>query len=58
MKLYEQIENHLSIAFSKRGVKRRSNKWVKSMKHRVERRRANVEPECMPCYRKYCGWEW
>jgi hypothetical protein len=29
----------------------------KQKKHRVERRRARLDPETQPLYRKYRGWE-
>jgi hypothetical protein len=48
MRLFEQKE---------RGLYATSNKWVKRKKHRVERRRAKQNPECIPCYRKYKGWQ-
>jgi len=26
--------------------------------HRQERRRAKRDPECVPCYRRFHGWEY
>jgi hypothetical protein len=60
MQLFEQIERSLSqkVARPKAWkVLRGSNKWAKQKKHRIERQRAKREPDCTPCYRKYCGWE-
>lgn len=37
---------------------RKSRKWIKAKKHRRERARAKVDPECMAQYRRYHGWEW
>lgn len=34
-----------------------SHKWGKAMKHRRERYRAKQDPECLPQYRKFKGWE-
>ena len=31
--------------------------YLKRAKRRHERRRANKAPECLPTYRRYCGWE-
>lgn len=33
------------------------SRYLKRMKHRVERRRAKLHPECPPEYRKYQGYE-
>jgi hypothetical protein len=48
MKLFEQKE---------RGCMAKSSKWAKTKKRRVERHRAKKNPECVPCYRKYAGYE-
>ena len=32
-------------------------RWSKKMKVRRERRRANINPECIPEYKEYDGWE-
>ncbi len=37
---------------------RSSRKWYKQCLHRKERRRAVVDPECLPMYRRNSGWEW
>lgn len=65
MNLGEQIERSVTHELMKHGkpwrvVRDRHNtyKWRKQIKHRIERRRAKHDPECMPCYKKYCGWEW
>ena len=50
MRLYEKQDDQ--------GLKRRSRhtKLMRAKKHRVERRRAKRDPECMPCYNKHRGW--
>ena len=35
-----------------------SHRFGKTLKHRVERRRAKQDPDCVPAYRKYAGYEW
>jgi len=35
---------------------RRGRKYLKTRKHRLERRRANADPETQPAYTKYAGW--
>ena len=40
------------------GKVKRSRKWKKQKLHRCERRRANVNPECEPLYKRHVGWEW
>lgn len=40
---------------SKRG--KGYHQFLKKRKRRLERRRANVDPETQPAYRKYKGWE-
>jgi hypothetical protein len=37
---------------------RKSRKEEKKHKHQRERRRAKEDPECLPEYRKYDGWEY
>jgi len=32
--------------------------YLKLAKHRRERRRAKLDVECIPQYRRYKGWEW
>jgi len=54
MNLFEQLESW-SYNHNKRV---RRSRFIKIAKHRVERHRANINPECIPCYRKYRGWEW
>jgi hypothetical protein len=57
--LGDQIERRLDYDIdSKRGVVQHSHKWDKVAKHRAERRRAKLDIECMPKYRRYKGWEW
>lgn len=34
----------------------RARKWLKVRKHRLERRRANKDPECQTAYTRYSGW--
>jgi len=55
MKEYDQIERRLTRLLGGTPV---SHKWDKVKKHRIERRRAKRNPECIPRYRKYKGWEW
>jgi len=33
------------------------HRYLKRAKARLERRRANRNPECLPGYRKHSGWE-
>jgi hypothetical protein len=33
-------------------------RFAKTGKHRRERRRARANPECLPEYRRYNGWEY
>jgi len=55
----EQIEREFDYMFaSKRGVVRHSHKIDKQFKHRKERRRAKLNPECQPWYKRFYGWEW
>lgn len=57
----EQIESHLSAVFLKEDKPwseiRKSNKQNKAHKHRRERRRVKEDPDCIPEYRKYKGYE-
>lgn len=34
----------------------RGRAYLKKRKRRLERRRANADPECQPAYTKYKGW--
>lgn len=34
-----------------------SNKWVKKQKARLERRKSKKQPECIPTYKKYNGYD-
>jgi len=52
MKLFMQAESYSY----KHGKRASSAKWVKTLKHRVERRRAKSNPDCLPCYKKYWGY--
>ena len=57
--LGDQIEKDLDYEFdSKRKLVQHSHKIDKIHKHRAERRRAKQDPECIPKYRKFRGWEW
>lgn len=63
MKTFNQIEAKLAAWMRTSGGEswrqvRRSHKWDKQKKHRIERHRARIEPECAPLYRKYHGWEY
>lgn len=62
MRLFEQIERKTAkfvATLSKPwGTVKVSHRWDKKKKHRIERRRAKLDPECDPCYRKYKGYEW
>jgi len=33
-------------------------RYPKKMKIRRERRRAKLNPECQPWYKRFYGWEW
>lgn len=33
------------------------HRYIKRLKNRIERRRAKENPECLPTYRRYTGWE-
>lgn len=35
----------------------RYHRFLKKYKNRIERRRAKRNPECVPCYRLYRGYE-
>ena len=39
-----------------KGYNIRERKRLKQRKHRLERRRANFDPETQPAYNKYRGW--
>jgi hypothetical protein len=39
-------------------INRSSKAWDKKAKHRTERRRAKLDPECITAYRRYSGWEY
>ena len=54
MKEFEQIERGM---YSMLKIKSKSHKWSKTQKHRVERRRAKLDLDCVPKYRKYKGYE-
>jgi len=55
----DQIEKKFDYEFdSKRGLVQHSHKIDKLFKARKERRRARRDPECVPMYRRYFGWEW
>lgn len=58
--LRDQIENKLTYMMigMSRIAKTKSHKREKQLKHRSERRRASRDPDCVPAYRKYAGWEW
>lgn len=63
MKLYEQIERRLTMKLMEWGGRpwkriKHSHKLNKLRKHRAIRREARRDPEAMPTYRKYAGWEW
>jgi len=61
--LRDQIERHLQHIMRERSSKpyrinRSSKAWDKKVKHRTERRRAKLDPECITAYRRYSGWEY
>jgi hypothetical protein len=62
--LGEQIEGRMTAfvvtSFGEKPwkQKRTSNKFIKTVKHRRERRRASSNPECPDQYRQYWGFEW
>lgn len=53
MKLLEKPEKHPYT-----GKSGSYSTYLKRMKARLERHRANRDPECQPFYRKNKGWEW
>jgi hypothetical protein len=63
MKLPEQPESSHSCIFNwpdkpwKSGL-RNSRKKMKQLYHRLERHRANQEPEVQPGYNRYFGYEY
>ena len=58
--LCDQIERKYQFLFKKHSwsESRNSHKWDKTKKHRRERYRAKKDPNCLPQYRRYAGWEW
>lgn len=61
MKMFEQIERGMQhfVRTSKPWQSgSRSCKFVKKLQHRANRREAKRDPECVPTYRKYQGWEY
>lgn len=58
--LGEQIEDN-RIGFDckwGRFVKKHSDRYRRRIKSRRERRRARINPECAPEYKRFKGWEW
>jgi hypothetical protein len=55
----EQIERHMDFP-KKDGSHKRSRyrDFLKKSKKREERRKAKLDPECQPTYKKYEGWEY
>lgn len=56
----DQIERSIQTVFCKPhpwSTVKNSHKWDKAMKHKRERQRAKVDPECQPEYRRFKGWE-
>ncbi len=53
MKLVEKLDGHL---FGK-GRAGGYRQYTKTRNARLNRRRANRDPEVIPTYRKYKGWE-
>ena len=45
-------------ALRRHGIKSADVKRVRKEHHRRERRRARLDPECVPEYKRYCGWYW
>jgi len=61
MNLGEQIENELTRmlwADKPWWHPRRTHRFEKKQKIRLERRRAKKDLDCVPAYRKYNGYEW
>ena len=59
--LCDQIERKFQDLFEKKNPWseiKNSHKWDKTKKHRRERCRAKKDPDCLPQYRQYAGWEW
>lgn len=53
----EQIEGPLNKCKG-RGRHATHHTWLKLKKSRAERRRAKQNPDCVPMYGRYRGWEW
>ena len=55
----EQIERYMDFP-KKDGSHKRSKyrDFLKKSKKRLERRKAKLDPECHPTYKKYQGWEY
>lgn len=51
VKLFEQEDKKIA----KRG--RRTAKLLRRMKHKRERHAAKGDPDHLPTYKRYCGWE-
>ena len=61
--LTEQIERKVTLSLFADSSKpwkiiKNSHRCTKTMQHRKERREARLNPECIPKYRKYYGYEW
>ncbi len=54
----EQIEHHFDGLRRRHRHNSRSRRWEKKCKLRKERRRSKRDPQCVPLYRKYKGWEY
>jgi hypothetical protein len=39
-------------------LRKHGQKYYKKVINRSERRKANINPECIPSYKQYYGWEW
>ena len=48
--MFEQLDD-------KSGKHSKYKRYVKKLQHRVERHLAKIEPEIIPCYNKYRGYE-
>jgi hypothetical protein len=47
----------LKACWGKRNRRGNYHKFIKKLKNKLERHRANADPECQPAYGRYRGWE-
>jgi hypothetical protein len=59
----EQFESGKSPIFNNpkkpwQVARKQGRKLEKRLKHQAERRKAKADPEAVPAYRRYCGYEY